>query len=89
MSSGLKCDFVEQRPGRWFYLLERHDAPARTWNWHEFVDAYGPFATIDEAETHLLEYHVNPGGWMVFPYDPANPPDADEDEVFAKATLPC
>lgn len=62
MSSGLECLFVERDNGKWYYLLERWDAPRVTWDWREHADCYGPFSTWNEAWSHLRVHHANPGG---------------------------
>lgn len=73
MSTGLDCRFVhvkrwdgfppaavrawpEHVPSRWFYLLEQYSR-------RDEYDAYGPFASFDEALDHLDANHANPGGW--------------------------
>lgn len=75
MSTGLNCLFIEIEPGRWYYLLEDSFAPKNAPDWREFATAYGPFATEDEGEEHLNDYHANPGGWSVLRFDPKRAPD--------------
>lgn len=62
MSSGLECCFYEEKPGRWFYVLEHGCAPKDARDWREYATAYGPFATEDAAYDHLRAHHRNPGG---------------------------
>lgn len=74
MSTGLECAIVEVRPGEWYYVLERGDAPKLAFSWMEHADAYGPFPTLDAAEAHLSDNHANPGGWWEQPYEEGSEP---------------
>lgn len=60
MSTGADCKFYEERPGQWFYKLQR-------WPYGETYDydTYGPFTMFCEAQEHLSDNHANPGGWSV------------------------
>lgn len=71
MSTGLECVIEEKEPGRWFYVLERWDAPKNAWDWREHADTYGPFASDEAAIDHLRDNHPNPGGYGVIPYPQA------------------
>lgn len=62
MSTNSECLFVQTKPNEWFYVLEQRSAPKNAWDWREYADAYGPFATEDEASEHLRNNHANPGG---------------------------
>jgi hypothetical protein len=66
MSTGLSCEFLEPKPGEWFYILERGSAPKSAWDWREFADAYGPFTSYPAAQKHLHQNHANPGGWSTY-----------------------
>ncbi len=66
MSTGLDCEFVEQQDG-WVYILEQPTAPKLTWDWREYADTFGPFATFEIAHDHLRDNHANPGGYAVIP----------------------
>ncbi len=68
MSTGLECAFVEVDPGRWYYALENGFGD-RNSSWLDSADAYGPFATFDEAHAHLTDNHSNPGGFSMAEYD--------------------
>lgn len=63
MSTGADCLFVEDKNGKWTYVLQK-------WPYGETedYDRFGPFDSEDEAEDHLSENHANPGGWMVHRY---------------------
>jgi hypothetical protein len=61
-STGLECQFIEYKPGVWYYLLENWDSPKGGWDWRESATAYGPFPTWEEGREHLHENHANPGG---------------------------
>jgi len=61
MSTGQECMFVEEKPGRWHYILEDYNAPKNSWDWMEYATAYGPFRTQHEADEHLSDHHANPG----------------------------
>lgn len=80
MSTGLECQFVEYKPGEWFYILERDDAPKNSWDWREFATAYGPFTTQKIADEHLSDNHANPGGYSVVEFDP----EAKTDDVLER-----
>lgn len=54
--------FVEEKPGRWHYILEDYNAPKNSWDWMEHAKAYGPFQTQYQADQHLSDHHANPGG---------------------------
>jgi hypothetical protein len=47
-----ELQFVETEPGKWFYLLEDWNAPKETWDWHEYAQAFGPFASLEAACDH-------------------------------------
>lgn len=64
MSTGLNCTFEEVKKGVWYYVLEQDNAPKNAWNWREYADAYGPFASEELARDHLHRNHANPGGSM-------------------------
>ena len=68
MSTNLNCEYVEYRPGEWYYILEWGSAPKDAWDWREFADASGPFGTRDAAAQHLHNYNANPGGANIYPY---------------------
>jgi hypothetical protein len=65
MSTGCNCIVVEEKPGRWFYVLEDRDAPKCAWDWREHATAYGPFKTLEAADKHLSDHHANPGSSTV------------------------
>lgn len=65
MSTGLNCTIEEVKPGVWYYVLEDGGAPKNAWDWREYADAYGPFASDDQAIDHLHRNHANPGGYNV------------------------
>jgi hypothetical protein len=65
MSTGLECEFIRTPEDTWYYALQDWDCPVGAWDWREYASAYGPFATQEEATTHLDHNHANPGGWMV------------------------
>ena len=69
MSSGLECELIEWEPNRWYYLLQRWDAPAQEWDWREHADCYGSFPSEDAATAHLSANHQNPGGYGITRYE--------------------
>ncbi len=58
MSSGADCFFTETTPGTWVYELQQYPYGA-----NEEYDQYGPFSSFSQAETHLKDFHSNPGGY--------------------------
>lgn len=48
-----ECELIEARPGEWFCLLRRLDAPPYMWNWYTHADCYGPFPTPRAAGDDL------------------------------------
>ena len=79
MSTGLSCEFVEPKPGEWYYILEDWSAPKQSWDWREFATAYGPFKSEEEANEHLGDNHANPGGATITSNDVYR-----EDETYLK-----
>lgn len=75
MSSELECAIIEAHPDEWYYLLQSPDSPAQCWDWREFADAFGPFATSEEAREHLHAHHANPGGHSLATYVTGREPD--------------
>ena len=69
MSTGLECLFVERKEGEWFYILEQGSAPRNCFDWMDYADAYGPFASEEVALKHLENYQANPGGWSIMRKD--------------------
>lgn len=69
MSTGLECAFVEVEPGRWYYALENGFGDQHSDSWLDRADAYGPFATFEEAHSHLGDNHSNPGGYWIGGHD--------------------
>jgi hypothetical protein len=74
MSTGLECEFIEVKPGSWYYLLEGWDAPKMADDWREYANAYGPFQNVEEAQEHLRRNHANPGGYSTSSYEPGFEP---------------
>ncbi len=79
-STGLECQFIEYKPGQWYYLLENWNSPKGAWDWREFAFAYGPFSSYKAAREHLADYHANPGGSSTLEYAPEHA----EDDVLKK-----
>jgi hypothetical protein len=79
MSTGLSCQVVEWKPGKWYYVLEQGSAPKEAWDWREYADAYGPYSNEGEALRELRANHANPGGHWTLAYDPKR----EKDEVLA------
>jgi len=67
MSVNTECEFVEVESGKWYYLLEDHDAPGNAFDWRENAKAYGPFKTCEAALDHLDEHFSNPGAFVESP----------------------
>lgn len=61
MSSGLKCQFVEYRPGVWYCVLE--DDFTESGDWRANATAHGPHPTLRAAQWHLEEHYQNPGAF--------------------------
>ena len=61
--------FVEEKPGRWHYILEDYAAPKNSWDWMEYAKAYGPFRTQYEADEHLSDHHANPGSSFIVKHE--------------------
>ena len=64
MSTGADCQFVERKPGKWWYELQRYPYGAT-----EEYDEFGPFKSLEAAEKHLHDNHANPGGAMISYYE--------------------
>jgi hypothetical protein len=66
MSTGLNCEFIQVtesgNPDQHYYILEGFDSPKMAWDWREYAQAYGPFATEQIAMEDLRRNHANPGG---------------------------
>lgn len=64
MSTGADCHFWEEKPGRWFYKLQR-------WPYGEWpdYDTFGPFRSEELAIDHLRGHHANPGGYSISHYE--------------------
>ena len=62
MSTNSECQFIEPKPGQWFYILEDYSAPKNSWDWREYSTCYGPFPSQKAADDHLCRNHANPGG---------------------------
>ena len=88
MSSGLNCHFLENEPGKWYYLLEQWNAPKTAWDWRENADCYGPFPTFEKAHEHLGRHHSNPGGYFKSPHDPNAKPSKVIEECIKNAINP-
>lgn len=60
MSTGADCVFIEEKPGRWFYEIQR-------WPYGETdeYDRHGPFRSEDAASDHLTKHYANPGGYII------------------------
>jgi hypothetical protein len=59
MSTGHDCRIYRCESGRtveWVYRIDRAG--------DEF-ETFGPFATLEEAERHLLAHRPNPGAWEI------------------------
>jgi hypothetical protein len=69
-STGHNCEFVEWRPGQWYYVLEDYGSSKDMWDWRENARAYGPFDSEEEAHRHLADNHPNPGGSSTVRYSP-------------------
>jgi hypothetical protein len=84
MSSGLECEFVEPRPGEWFYIPENPacDLDAQAWR-EEEPTCCGPFETFDEAYSDLHENYGNPGGFHKQP-NAYYPYYANDDAVYER-----
>lgn len=65
MSTGLECCFIEPEAGRWYYVLQSPFCPVGAFDWREDAECYGPFPSMERAETHLRRHHANPGGYSV------------------------
>ena len=68
MSTGCECEFITITVNDsvdWFYILEDHDAPKNSWDWHEYATAFGPFGSEEIANQHLCDNHANPGGAFI------------------------
>lgn len=84
MSTGLECYFM-QVDGRWYYVLQQGSCPVLAWDWREYADCFGPFATFDEAYEHMGRNHANPGGYSK---TENHTPDEVEQKMIAEAIAP-
>tara|TARA_R110000824_G_C15197540_1_gene675394 strand:+ start:235 stop:528 length:294 start_codon:yes stop_codon:yes gene_type:complete len=62
MSTNSECLFFRWSEDKWYYLLEDYNAPKNAWDWREHASCYGPFVTVELADTHCSDNHANPGG---------------------------
>jgi hypothetical protein len=85
MSTGCECQYIEVKPGEWFYILEDYHAPRNAWDWREYADAYGPFPTREKASEHLHANFGNPGGAWIRKYEEGYQPDEVEAALFDAA----
>jgi hypothetical protein len=78
-STNSECNFMEVRPGEWWYLLDQwrpgydddgEEEEDHRWDWREDAIAEGPFKTFEEAQAHLRNNHANPGGYSKIEYHP-------------------
>lgn len=84
MSTNNECEFVEVKPGKWYYVLEDYSAPKNAWDWREYATAYGPFKTEEAAATHLQRNHANPGGSFTLEYEEGFEPDSTLAKLITK-----
>jgi len=73
MSTGLECWYVEETPGKWYYVLQNRNCPVQCWDWLEYATAYGPFDSEQATTKHLHSNHANPGGHMMLRYSHDRP----------------
>ena len=88
MSTNSDCEFIEPQPGKWYYILEHTHADKNAWDWRENADCYGPFASYEEAQQHLSDYHANPGGWSTTHYYDGYTSDEMERGLINSASRP-
>lgn len=86
-STGMECQFIEYKPGVWYYLLEDYGSPKGAWDWRENATAYGPFASWEAGNEHLRSNHANPGGSSRITNDQLRP-DKVLDNAIAHAQNP-
>lgn len=84
MSTGYECNFIEPEPGRWYYVLQRGDCPVGAWDWREYANCFGPFASYEAADDHLRANHANPGGGTIINHERYRPGDV-WDKLIAEA----
>jgi hypothetical protein len=69
-STGAECEFIEWKPGQWYYAFERFTSDEEKYNWRdEEVDCYGPFKSYEEADADLVANHANPGGHNILDHN--------------------
>ena len=88
MSSSLNCLYVEIERDKWYWVLERSNAPKNSWDWRDYADCCGPFESKDAANEHLHENNSNPGGCEVERLvDGMESRDLSKDAVLARLIL--
>ena len=84
-STNSNCEFIEWKPGQWYYILEDYGAPKDAWDWRENSTAYGPFGSEEEAHIHLRENQTNPGGSSTSRYNPGKKVDKTLETLITRA----
>lgn len=80
---GQELHFVERANGKWFYLLERRDAPKDAWDWLDYAEVFGPFASYEEAAEHEYRSDSDTSGATVIHFKARGKQDfAAEDRLI-------
>lgn len=87
MSTNSECLLIEVAPGKWYFVLEDYHAPKNAWDWREHAVAYGPFPTLEAAETEF-RFHANPGGSWTTPFEEGYKMDATMLRLTTEARKP-
>lgn len=88
MSTCRECHVIEYQPGIWYYLLEQACSPAGAFDWRENAQAWGPFISHEQAQTHLFNNHPNPGHHLLRPFKADRKPDQILDQLIKDAFRP-
>ena len=72
-----ELNFIETASGDWFYILERPHAPKDQWDWMDDADAFGPFPTLEAAESHEYESPSRTSGCEIHEWEGSIDPSAE------------
>jgi len=81
--AGQELEFVERRPGDWFFVLGAYWGSA-AWDWREDAMAYGPFGSEQEARECQVHDHPGPSGSRVLTHDRYRQDEFHEDKLYVR-----
>lgn len=89
MSSGLELEFVEYRPGQWYWIRQSSFCPVECWDWREHDPVVtGPFPSFESADADYRTNERNTGGHSAHPHRPEFLEDKTLAACIARAMTP-